>query len=271
MSMVELDVGVYAWLADQPGDGFPNAGLVVDADGATAIDTLAIPAHGEEITWFADSIGVRIRRTVLTASSIEFVGGSQVFTMSAMYGTAQTSAHLDQPPTPDIYRRLFPEIADGYDDDLRTRPVSHVVSETVQLSAAVAAHPFSGVQDQNLVAVVAGAGICFAGAVASFGVTPRCYQGDLARWADELDRLLDLAPVIVPGHGPVGGEEEVRELQGYLRACVAAEGRVDRIAPGPWDRWTQREHDEVNVERAAMVARGEDGIPTSMLRAAGLA
>lgn len=125
--------------------------------------------------------------------------------------------------------------------------------------------------DENLVAVVPGAHILFAGAMCSFGATPLCWQGDPARWADELDRLLELAPVIVPGHGPVGGEEEVRALQAYLQACVAAAGDPAAIGPGPWDEWSDRDHDVVNVERAAMVAAGDDGVPPSMLRLAGLA
>src|SRR3546814_3280696 len=113
--------------------------------------------------------------------------------------------------------------------------------------------------------------ICFAGPTASFGGPPRCYQGDPGRWAEELDGILDLAPIIVPGHGGIGGEEEVRDLQAYLRACVAADGDPRAIPPGPWDGWRQREHDEINVERAAMLARGDRSIPPSMLRAAGLA
>jgi len=271
VSLVTLDTGVHAWLADHPGDGRPNAGLVVDADAATAVDALASPVQAQAFVAAVDAMGVRIRRTVLTASTIEFVGGTSALTMSAMYGRRQTSVHLDQPPTPDVYRRLFPEVADEWDEELTTKPVSHIVQEPVQLTAAVRLEPVSGAQEENLVAVVPAAGICFAGAMASFGVAPRCYQGDPARWADELDRILELAPVIVPGHGPLGGEEEVRDLQGYLRACVAADGDPRRIAPGPWDAWTQREHDEVNVERAAMLACGDTSIPPSMLRAAGLA
>ena len=58
----------------------------------------------------------------------------------------------------------------------------------------------------------------------AFGVTPLGFQADMAAWADALDTLADLAPVIIPGHGPVGGEREVRECQGYLRACLAANG-----------------------------------------------
>jgi glyoxylase-like metal-dependent hydrolase (beta-lactamase superfamily II) len=82
-----------------------------------------------------------------------------------------------------------------------------------------------------------------------------------AAWAETLDSLVDLASVIVPGHGPVGGAEEVRALQGYLRACVDADGEPGRIRPGPWDDWTGREWDPVNVERASMLAAGDTGVP----------
>lgn len=105
----------------------------------------------------------------------------------------------------------------------------------------------------------------------SFGAAPLCWQGDPARWADELERVIALAPIVVPGHGPIGGEEEVRDLQAYLRACVAAAGDPRRVGPGPWDGWADRDHDAVNVERAALLAAGDDGVPPSMLRLAGLA
>jgi glyoxylase-like metal-dependent hydrolase (beta-lactamase superfamily II) len=105
----------------------------------------------------------------------------------------------------------------------------------------------------------------------SFRVTPNAAQGDPARWADELDRLLDLAPIVVPGHGPIGGAEEVADLQGYLRAVVAADGDPAAIGDGPWRAWTDRDWDEVNVERAALLAEGRDEPPTSLLRRLGIA
>ena len=52
---------------------------------------------------------------------------------------------------------------------------------------------------------------------------------------------------------------------------MAADGDTARLAPGPWDGWADREHDIVNVERAAMLAAGDDAVPPSMLRLAGLA
>jgi len=51
-----------------------------------------------------------------------------------------------------------------------------------------------------------------------------------------------------------------------VRHCV--EGR---IPPGPWDTWLERaERDPINIEKAEMLRRDDDGIPPSMLKAIGL-
>jgi cyclase len=272
---VSLDVlapGVLVWLQPSPRFGCPNAGVVVDEDGLTVVDTLMVRSQWEPFGQAVDELGRRVRRVVLTSSHIEFCGGTSRFRMAAVYGTRQISAHLDQPANLDGYRRLLPEFADEFEDDLATRPVTHVVTEPALLTAAVVAVPTTGQMAENLVVHVPGADVVFAGAMCSFGVTPLAFQGDPAAWADALDRLVDLAPIVVPGHGRLGGEEEVRDLQAYLRACVAAAGDPTRLGHGPWDGWSHREHDVVNVERAAQVAAGEaDEVPPSMLRLAGLA
>jgi len=268
--LLPLDAGVYAWLTDPPGRGRPNAGAVVDADGVTVIDTLMTPDQYGPFAAALDELGLPVRRAVLTGSGVEQAGGTGRFPLAAVYGSPQASVHLDQPPNVDSWVALYP----GHDadfDEVVTRPVSHVVASDVQLTDAVAVLTTGGQMAENLVAVVPGAQILFAGAMCSFRATPLCWQGDPRRWADELDRLVELAPIVVPGHGPVGGEEEVRDLQAYLRACVAAGGDPARIGPGPWEAWTDREHDAVNVERAALLAAGDDAVPPSMLRLAGLA
>jgi cyclase len=264
-----LDAGVYAWIQAPGGRGHPNAGAVVDADGITVVDTLMTPGQYEPFATAVDEIGPPVRRAVITGSGVEQVGGTGRFKLAAVYGSPQASVHLDQPPNVDSWRALYPEEAAEF-DEVTTRPVSHVVAADVQLTAAVAVLATGGQMADNLVAVVPGAQILFAGAMCSFGAAPLCWQGDPARWADELDRLVELAPIVVPGHGAIGGEEEVRALQAYLRACVAADGDPARIGPGPWDGWRDREHDAINVERAALVAAGDDAVPESMLRLAGL-
>jgi glyoxylase-like metal-dependent hydrolase (beta-lactamase superfamily II) len=269
-ALAPLLPGVHAWLADAPGHGATNAGVVVDDDGVTIVDTLMVPSQWEPFGDAVDALGLPERRVVLTSSNIEFSGGTRRFRLSAVYGRPQASTHLDQPADPALFRRLHPAFAAELDDETSTRPVSHVVDDVVQLTAACALVPMSGQQEENLVAVLPGGGVVFAGAMAAFGVTPNAAQGDPGRWADELDRLVGLAPIVVPGHGPVGGEEEVRELQAYLRACVAAEGDVARLGDGPWTRWVDRDWDIVNVERAALLAQGRDEPPPSLLARLGL-
>ena len=137
----------------------------------------------------------------------------------------------------DGYKQFMPAFDEEFDDlaELGTRAVTHLVDGAAQLTPRIEVLPASGHTAGDLLVLVADTDVCFAGDLCFFGVTPLAFQGDPAAWADMLDVVVELADVIVPGHGPVGGEAEVRDLQGYLRACVAADGDVSAIAPGPWD------------------------------------
>ncbi len=265
-----LTTGVYAWIPDNPGLGRANAGVIIDQDGATVVDTLMVPSQWMAFGEAVDCLGVLVRRVVLTSSHIEFAGGTDRFRLAAFYGTRQASTQLDQPPNIDAYKRLMPDFGREF-DDLTTRPITHLVTGAVQLTPAATVLPARGQTAENLVVRLEAAGIAFGGALCSFGVTPLAFQGDPGAWADVLDEIAGLAPILVPGHGKVGGEREVREQQAYLRACVDADGDPRRIPSGPWDTWPGREFDAVNVERAAMLARGDTGMPPSMQAVLGLA
>jgi cyclase len=257
--------GVYVWLG-QGGHGNPNAGVVIDADGLTLIDTLMVPSQFEPFADAVEALGHPVRRVVLTSSHIPFVGGTARFQQAAFYGTEHTSVMLDLPPNVAGYRRLMPAHAHEFPDDLQTRPVSHTVSVAARLTDALVVVPTSGQAAGNLVVQVPGAGVLFAGAMATFGAAPLAFDGDPAAWAAALRELEGLAEVVVPGHGPVGGPRDLEALADYLDACVAG-----AVPPGPWDGWADRGFDEINVERAALLARGDASVPPSMLRAIGLA
>jgi cyclase len=270
VSLDPLDSGVYGWFQWPAGRGRANAGVVVDPDGITLVDTLMTPDQWQPFAAEIEQIGLPVRRIVLSSSSVEYAGGTGQFKLAAIYASTQASVHLDQPPNTDSWRALYPDHADGF-DDVVTRRVSHVVSADAQLTDSVTVLTTGGQMEENVVTLVEGAHILFAGAMCSFGVTPLCWQGDLLRWVDELDRLAEMAPIIVPGHGQIGGVEDLREQQAYLRACVEANGDPTSMPAGPWDMWSDREHDIVNIERAAMLAAGNTNIPPSMLRMAGMA
>ncbi|NNE74905.1 MAG: MBL fold metallo-hydrolase [Acidimicrobiales bacterium] len=269
-TLIEVAPNVLVWRDPTPGRAHPNAGVVIDEDAATVIDALPGPSAAKILHDQLERLGQRVRRVVVTSSHVEHVGGSSVFTMAGFYGSAVASENLDLPPNVRGNQLRLPEYAPEYDDEFTTRPISHTVDQAAYLSATAIAVPTAGQQALNLVVQVPHVNIVFAGAMCSFGETPLCFDGDPAGWADNLEQLFTLGQIIVPGHGDVGGHDEVRALQGYLRACVAAGGDAGAIGPGPWDDWSGREWDVVNVERAAMLAAGDFAPPPSMLRALGL-
>lgn len=271
--LVELAPDTYVWLQTPSSHDRANAGVIVDEDGITVVDTLMTPTQTEPLERALEAFGVPVKRAVYTSSHIEFVGGSPAFWMAARYGRSQTSALLDQPPNVSALQRLHPAFADELEllTERPTRPVSHTVDVSAYLTTSHLVVPTGGQMLENLVVLAPDAGVLFAGAMCSFGVTPNAFDGDPLAWADALGELHELAPVIAPGIGPVGGADDVIALQAYLYACADADGDPAAIPPGPWDAWRDRHLDEVNVERAAMLARGEHDVPSSMLRLLGLA
>jgi cyclase len=263
---------VYAWLLPGGETGVANAGVVVDDDGITVIDTLMVRSQWEPFAEAVKALDRPVKRTILTHAHIDHVGGTKAFPASAIYGTPVTSDALDLPMPLEGYKQFMPAFDEEFDDlaEVGTRPVTHLVDGAAQLTPRVELLPASGHTAGDLIVLVADCDVCFAGDLCFFGVTPLAFQGDPATWADMLDVVVELADVIVPGHGPIGGEAEVRELQGYLRACVAADGDAGAIGPGPWDTWIDRDRDAINVERAALLARGDDALPPSMLKAIGM-
>ena len=270
-TLYELADGVYVWLQASGESGVSNAGVVVDDDGVTIIDTMMVRSQWEPFAEAVKALELPMRRIVLTHGHIDHVGGTKAFPHAGVYASPQTSTVLDEPMPIDAYKSFMSAFEEEFDDlaELGTRPATHLIDGAASLTPRVEVLPASGHTEGDVIALVADADVCFAGDLCFFGVTPLAFQGDPAKWADMLEAVVDLADTIVPGHGPIGGEREVRELEAYLRACVAANGDPNAIPSGPWDSWIERERDAINVERAALLAEGRDVMPPSMLKAIG--
>ncbi len=269
-TLVPLATGVLAWLADAPNHDNPNMGAILAADGVTVVDAATTPLQAASFAAaIAETTPSPIRRLVLTSSHIGHVGGSTAFPLAAVYGTAQTSHLLDQPPNPDVWARLHPAHASEF-AELITRPVSHTIADAAHLCAASIAVPLGGQQFENLVVQVPGANVVFTGALASFGVTPLGFEADVPAWIHSLEQLKAWGERFVPAHGPIGGHEELTLLQDYLQAVLDAKGAPERLASGPWTGWTNPEFHAVNIERAARLEAGDPSPPPSMLALLGM-
>lgn len=273
MHLREIADGVFVWLQPGGGSGVSNAGLVLDDDGATVIDTMMVRSQWEPFAAAVGALGVPVRRVVLTHAHIDHVGGTKAFPAAALYASAQASGALDLPMPVEAYRNFMPAFAAEFAElaELGTRSSTHIVDGAATLTGRVEVLPVSGHTEGDVMVLVDDAGVCFAGDICFFGVTPLAFQGDPATWATVLDAVPDLAATIVPGHGPIGGARDCEMLRDYLRACVDARGDVSHLPPGPWDEWIERDRDAINVERAQLLAEGRDEMPPSMLRAIGLA
>ncbi len=268
--LVPLAGGVFAWLANSPSHSFTNSGVVVASDGMTIVDAGLAPTVATGLVGALTELSpLPIKRLVVTGSHIDVNGGSGSFPLAAVYGSAQTSDHLDQAPNRAAWRQLHP----GFDAEfaeLETRPITHTVAEPAHLCPASIAVPLGGPQFENLVVQVPSANVVFAGVLASFGVTPLGFEADFALWIESLDRLREFGEIFVPAHGGIGGVEEIDELRAYLEACLDAKGSQSNMSKGPWDEWPHQHFTGINIERAHMLESGDPSPPPSMLSLLGL-
>lgn len=268
MELIEVADGILLAQREPGGFGSANSTAIIEDDGITVVDSCTVPAHSREFAAVLAEIGIPIRHLVYTSPHVDYVGGSTTYPLAAVYGTPETSALLDQPPNVEAYCHLAPALAADF-AGLTTRPVSHTVREAAWISSRVVIAPTHGQTGENLVVQVPDANVVIAGAMASFGVIPAAWAGNPALWVEQLDVVLGWGATVVPGAGAPGGEAEVRALQQYLTACVAA-GTAAEMAEGDWRSWTNQRFHPANVERAALLAANDASPPPTILSLMGI-
>lgn len=279
----EVADGVFAYVqAGGPGISnlnISNAGLITGRGTSVAVDALWAPPMTRD---FIDNIR-RVSKQPVDHLLITHHHGDHVFG-AGFFRPAQIVSHVRcrevmstmPPPDPERLRQAGSPYAEDFKGLEMALPTLTYDSELtlyaggreVRLLYCGPAHTV----DDTLV-YLPREKLLFAGDIAFYYVTPLAFQGHVSGWIKAIDRIKNLdVETIVPGHGPVGGRAELREVREYL-ALVRRESRrcfeagldetqaAIEIRLGWFDKWVEPERLVHNVMRCYAELRGEPFAP----------
>ena len=267
---------MYAWLLPGGESGVANAGVVVDDDGITVIDTLMVRSQWEPFAAAVAALDVPVRRTILTHAHIDHVGGTKAFPNAAIYGSQQTSDVLDQRHADRRVQGVHARVRRGV---RRPRGARHARGHPPRRAAPRSSRrasrccPRRGHTPKATCSCSSPTPTCASPATSASSASRRSRSRATPRCGPTCSTsVAELADMIVPGHGPRRRRGRGTRPAGLpARVRRRRRRRAARSRPGRGTRWIERERDAINVERAALLARGDDVIPPSMLKAMGLA
>jgi glyoxylase-like metal-dependent hydrolase (beta-lactamase superfamily II) len=273
--MREVAAGVFAYVQATGETGISNAGLVVGAEGVTAIDALMVPSMTRRLLAAIRTVTRRkVGSLVNTHHHLDHTGGNRFFRGATIIATERCRATLAPgfPPVP-LLKSFMPAFA-------REFPLLRLQLPTVTFDDRLVLH--DGDRELHLwhpghPAHTAGDAtvflprerVLFTGDLAFHYVTPLAFQGHVGRWIEAADRVLEFeADVIVPGHGPIGTKADVRLMREYLAlvrrearrrfdAGMPAEDAARDIKLGVYASWREPERILPNVMRCYQEFRNE--------------
>jgi cyclase len=316
-----VGAGLHAWVHPIGDWGWSNAGLITAEGGAMLVDTQWDERRTRDMLAVAPvPIGRRIETLVLTHGDGDHVWGNRVVGADEIIASTATAHHL-QSEDPGGFARsaqLISLIAKAPVPRLpgpagRAAEVSTFARYMARMAApwdygnvrlTGPTRTFDGeldltVGDRPVRLVDVGSahspgdtyvhlpddGVVYAGDLLFVGVAPVMWIGPVGGWIRALDEIRALAPkVVVPGHGPVGGVEDIALLRDYWEWVieVGEHSRAAGMAPAeaaehaildtehaqlPWGSWWSPERLVVSLTALDREAKGRGPIHSLVDRA----
>ncbi len=267
--IVEVADGIIAVLNGAGEMGVSNAACVIDQGKATVIDTMTFPEMAEGMIREITRRGAKVDLVLNSHHHIDHTGGNQAFAGARIVAHPASVKIIQQIGLPaTLYDHLMPRFRGRFDTLKLVVPEPALDQFTPPRGAEL--HVFTPAHTAADVAIwFPESRVLLAGDLSFIGVTPLAVHGLLSGWIDALDTLLKLDPlVVVPGHGPPGGKQDLIVLRTYLDTLyhlgqrVAAEelSITDALAnfdAGPVAEWIEADRTALNLERGVQEAQGE--------------
>lgn len=287
LGLTKLTDRAYAYLQQDKGLGWSNAGLIAGTDESLLVDTLFdLSLTRRMLDEISRRVGKPIRRLVNTHHNGDHCWGNQLVEGAdiiahrsfraelAKMPPEMTQALLRLPPDSSPGIALLQEALAPFDfSGIRLTPPSLVFEGrlTVYLDGREIEifHVGPAHTSTDVMVFFPEDKILYAGDIVFRLCTPIGWEGTFENWISALERIEALAPeVVVPGHGPLCGVEGAREMRAYLtyvrreaRTCYERGLSVPEAArlidPGPYAGWTEPERIVFSVARAYREFRGE--------------
>jgi glyoxylase-like metal-dependent hydrolase (beta-lactamase superfamily II) len=291
----EIAPGVHAWMQPNGSWGETNAALVAGEGASLLVDTLWTPALTRAMLAALAPVteAAPIRHVVNTHADGDHCWGNQVLSgdveIVATEAAAEEMTELS-PKTLGAFRALARALSAG--GRLRlpgSAAGSYVIGmfapfDFSEVELTLPRRTFSGELTLDVggravelidvgpahtagdaIVWVPDAQAAIAADILFTGTTPVMWAGPTERWLAALERILALEPeVVLPGHGPVSGVDEVRVLRDYWQMVDASakvrfgEGRSaydaavgitesEEFRAGPWAGWDHPERIVIGI------------------------
>jgi cyclase len=220
--LVEVGPDAYAYVQAGGGTGISNAGLIAGDEGALAVDALFMPPMTQAFLSAIKRVTQKpVRQLVNTHHHADHTMGNQFFLPTQIISHANCRREMLRVGLPtDRLAELVPQFADQLrqinltlpDVTFDDRLVLHFGDRVIELIYLGPAHTIG-----DTVVYLPQDKLLFAGDIAFHYVTPLAFEGHVSGWIKVIDRISKLdIETVVPGHGPVGGKAELREMRDYL-------------------------------------------------------
>jgi cyclase len=275
----EVADGLYAYLQPDGSWGWSNAGLVVDGESTLLVDTLYDLALTEQMLRAmrrAVPAAARIDTLVNTHANGDHCYGNQLVAGARIVASERTAeemtelppaamaAIVEQAPAMGELGAFFLDCFGAFDftgielalprETFVGELTMRVGERELRLIEVGPAHT----RGDTLVHAPAER-VLFTGDILFAGAHPIAWAGPVSNWMAACERILAMdVDVIVPGHGPLAGLDDVRELKAYFEYLYSeararhAEGMTPlqaarSISLERWADWGESERLVVNV------------------------